>query len=167
MSHTNDHDAAVAKLGALIKGIKVAMMTTIESDGTLRSRPMATQPTEFDGRLWFFTRADSSKVAEIGQCHEVNLSYADPSKERYVSVSGTSQLVRDEAKAKELWNPLYKAWFPKGLDDPESALLRIDVSKAEYWDAPSGKLVQLVGFLKAIATGKSYEPGEHEKVKLS
>jgi hypothetical protein len=62
--------------------------------------------------------------------------------------------------------PLLKAWFPDGLDDPALALLRVDIEKAEYWDSPSSTVVHLVGFVKALATGKTYEPGEHEKVTL-
>lgn len=158
----------VAKLADLIRDVRIAMLTTIEADGCLRSRPMATQETEFDGTLWFFTWVDSAKVHEIERDHHVNISYANPSDEVYVSVSGTARLTRDPAKAKELWNPMHKAWFPKGLDDPNLGLLRVDVEKAEYWDSPSSKVVQLIGFAKALATGKSWagEAGENEKLTL-
>ena len=76
--------------------------------------------------------------------------------------------VTDRGKMKELWSPLHKAWFPKGLDDPNIELLRIDVDRAEYWDAPSSAVVQLFGFAKAMLTGKRYgeEGVDHEKVKL-
>jgi general stress protein 26 len=155
----------VQKLAKLIKGIQVAMMTTQDDDGTFRSRPMQTQNTQFDGTLWFFTQASSHKVDEIDHHgHQVNLSYAEPSDNRYVSVSGTATLVRDRAKIDELWSPALKAWFPKGKDDPEVALLRVDVSKAEYWDQPSSTLVKLVGFTKALLTGQEYHPGENEKL---
>jgi hypothetical protein len=66
----------------------------------------------------------------------------------------------------ELWNPMYKAWFPKGLEDPEIALLKIHVTEAEYWDPPNGKMVQLAGFVKAVATGKPYKAGEDEHAKI-
>jgi general stress protein 26 len=49
-------EEARAKLGELIKGIRVAQLTTVEDDGSLRSRPMGTQDIEFDGTLWFFTQ---------------------------------------------------------------------------------------------------------------
>ncbi|HEX5272350.1 MAG TPA: pyridoxamine 5'-phosphate oxidase family protein [Gemmataceae bacterium] len=156
----------VKKLGSLIKGIKVAMLTTVAQDGSLRSRPMATQEREFDGTLWFFTQAGAPKVSEVGNEERVNLSYADPDKERYVSVSGTARVVRDPARIKELWSPLLKAWFPKGPDDPQTALLRIDVDRAEYWDDPSSTMVHLVGMAKALATGQPYRPGENEKLDL-
>jgi general stress protein 26 len=156
------------KLGELIKEVKIAMLTTAETDGTLRSRPMATQKTEFDGTLWFFTSASSPKVEEVEKSHNVNVSYADPNSNTYVSVTGTATLVRDHEKAKELWNPFLKAWFPLGLEDPDLALLHVTIEKAEFWDSPSSAMVYIAGFVKAIATGHAYTPsaGEHQKISL-
>ena len=159
-------DAGVRKLGEMIKGIEYAMLTTVEEDGTLRSRPMATQQVEFDGDLWFFTHASDPKVDEVERERHVNVAYASPSDQRYVSVSGKARLVRDREKARELWTPAYKAWFPKGLDDPDLALLKVSVEKAEYWDSSQSAFVHLAGFIKAVATGQSYQPGENEKLNL-
>ncbi len=166
MNNQADQKENIRKLGEMIKEIKFAMLTTAEPDGTLRSRPMATQATEFNGELWFFTAASAPKVEEIEQDHHVNLSYAAPDKNLYVSVSGKARMVRDRKKAEELWNPAYKAWFPKGLDDPDLALLRVGVTQAEYWDSSSSAVVHLVGFVKALATGERYHPGENEKMDL-
>jgi general stress protein 26 len=161
-THTDD----VKKLATLIEKIEIAMMTTVSKDGWLHSRPMYTQRHDFDGTLWFFVSKNSVKVDEIANHPRVNISYAAPNDQRYVSVSGTAALVEDRAQAKKFWSPLYKAWFPGGLDDPELALLRIDVEHAEYWDPPSGIVVQLAGFLKAIATGERARGGDHQKVNL-
>jgi general stress protein 26 len=54
-ANTTRNNEDVEKLAKLIKGIKFAMLTTALPDGSLRSRPMATQNTAFDGTLWFFT----------------------------------------------------------------------------------------------------------------
>jgi len=156
----------VEKIRDLIKGIRIAMLTTVEEDGGLRSRPMATQKEEFDGELWFFTSDETPKVGEIRKDRRVNLSYADPDDNRYVSLSGTARVVRDKEKARELWNPALKAWFPQGVDEPDLVLLNVQVEKAEYWDSPSSKMVQLVGFVKAIATGQRYQAGEGENEKV-
>lgn len=156
----------IEKLASVIQGIGVAMLTTREDDGALRSRPMAAQEKEFDGILWFFTNAFTPKVHEVQQEQHVNVSYSDTQSNRYVSVSGRARLVRDRDIARELWTPAMKAWFPKGLEDPNLGLLRIEVDKAEYWDGPGSAVVQLVGFATAIATGRRYEGGEHEKVDL-
>lgn len=157
----------IETLRELIKDIRFAMLTTVDEDGFLRSRPMATQSAEFDGELWFFTEASSPKAGEVERDHRVNVSYAAPDDNRYVSVSGTARMVRDRAKAEELWKPALKAWFPEGLDDPDLALLRVQVEKAEYWDSPSSKMIQLAGFLKAVVTGKRIDPGENEKLDLT
>jgi general stress protein 26 len=117
----------VKKLAKLIDGIECAMLTTATDDGSLRSRPMATRHArEFDGTLWFFTDADAAKVLEVEHERHVNVSYADPSKNRYVSVSGRASVSRDRAKMRELWDGGVKAWFPNGPDDPKIALLRVD-----------------------------------------
>ena len=96
----------------------------------------------------------------------MNLAYAEPADQLFVSVSGRANLVRDKDKAKELWTPAMKAWFPKGPEDPDLALLKVSVEKAEYWDTPSSTIVHLVGYVKATVTGKSYKPGENEKITL-
>lgn len=162
-----DRTKALEELREKVHGIRIAMLTTLDEEGSLHSRPMATQSTEIDGDLWFFTAADSPKAREVQSDQRVNLSYADPDSQRYVSISGTASVVRDRAKAEELWSPLLKAWFPKGIDDPNLALLRVSVEKAEYWDGPSSRMVQLAGFVKAILTGKPYDQGENEKLDFA
>jgi general stress protein 26 len=157
---------SLKKLSDLIKGIKFAMLTTVEDGGALHSRPMATQDIEFDGDLWFFTRLDSAKVHEIHQDRQVNVSFADPDKQTYVSASGVASVVRDEAKIKELWRPAYKIFFPQGLDDPELALLKVSVQTAEYWNSPGSAVVRMFKFAKAYVTGDTGDLGEHGKVAV-
>lgn len=166
-SQSLTREQMIAKVGELIRNINMAMLTTEAEDGLLHSRPMATQQTDFDGTLWFFTGLASGKVNELEWNPEVNLSYAQPSDSRYVSVSGTAEVVQDRRKMQELWNEIYRAWFPKGLDDPDLGLLKVEVSSAEYWESPSGKMVQIFGFLKALATGEPAQQGaEHGTIDI-
>jgi general stress protein 26 len=163
MTATTDQ---IAKLTALIEDVHTAMLTTVQPDGTLRSRPMIHRHVDPDGTLWYFTRASSPKADEVRQDGHVNLCYADPAQEKYVSITGDATVVRDPEKAKELWSPVLKTWFSKGLDDPDLALLQVRAERAEYWDTPSSKMVQLFGRVKAMVTGKPFEPGDHEKLDL-
>lgn len=166
MATSTQNSDDIKKLWGMIKDIRFTMMTTIDDDGTLRSRPMVAQQSEFDGDLWFFTGADSHKVDEVNQHHEVNLSYADPSKQDYVSISGTAQLVRDRQKIEELWSEPLATWFPKGKDDPNIALIRVHVTKAEYWDSPSSTMVHAYGYVKAKLTGEPPHPGDNKKINM-
>ena len=154
-------------LARLIKDIDVAMLTTKDGSGNMRARPMGTlNGSGFDGTLYFFTDAGSPKVNEIESDHQVNLTYSDRKSQHYVSVTGQARVTRDEKKIRELWNPIMKAWFPKGLDDPSLALLEVEVSEAEYWDSPNSTVVQLVGFAKALLTGERYKAGKDGHVKV-
>jgi general stress protein 26 len=163
MDQSTYRQQQLSKLGELIKGIRIAMLTTVDEDNSLRSRPMAAPQMVFEGELWFFTGADTPKVEESQQHRQVNVSFADPEHQDYVSVSGTASLVRDRRKLEELWSPWFRTWFPQGLDDPNLALLKVEVEKAEYWDAPSSTMVQLYGVVKASLTGKAPQ-GEHAKL---
>lgn len=149
-----------------MRDIDIAMITTVTPDGALRSRPMATREINDDGEIWFFTSDDSGKVDDLAQEHAVNVSYAEPKKQRYVSVTGSATITRDRERAKELWSPVLKAWFPGGIDDPHLALLCVRIETAEYWDSTSSKMVQLFEMAKAAATGHSADLGENTTVAV-
>jgi general stress protein 26 len=154
------------KVYDMIKDVRVAMMTTLDADGGLHSRPMHTMKPDAEGNLWFFTRRDAPKTAEVEREHAVNLAYADPSEQNYVSVSGRATIVTDQKRIDELWSEPLRAWFPDGKDDPQVALVCVKPERAEYWDSPSSTIVHMVGYAKAVLTGKSPNPGDNAKVDL-
>jgi general stress protein 26 len=97
----------------------------------------------------------------------VNLVYADPSEDTYVSVSGTAAMIEDPAKKKQLWSKLAEAWFPGGPTDPDLALVQVQIVHANYWDVKESKLVQLYEMAKATVTGKPpVDLGEHGEVRM-
>lgn len=155
------------KLRELVKDIDFCMLTTVDESGDLHSRPMSSNgDIDDDGDIWFFTNATSHKVSEITKLPKVNVSFADTDNQRYISVSGTAQIVRDREKIDELWRPEFKIWFPEGKDDPEIALLRVDLEKAEYWDSPSSTIGYALSFVSSLVTGKEPDMGENKKVNL-
>ncbi|MGG6264498.1 pyridoxamine 5'-phosphate oxidase family protein [Leptolyngbya sp. AN03gr2] len=167
MTIATDSNQSLQKLREMIKDINYCMLTTIDDDGSLRSRPMATNSeVEANGDLWFFTYASSHKVTEVNHHHQVNVSFSAPDKQRYVSLSGMAELVRDRAKMQELWKPELKAWFPQELNEPDIALLKVNAIKAEYWDAPAGWIAKTIGFVKAATTGETEDSTEYAKLNL-
>ena len=156
----------VEQLNELIRDIKIAMLTTVHSNGTVHSCPMAAQEADVEGHLWFFTATDTEKVDAIRENPNVGAFYADPDGQRYVSVSGVADLLNNPAKKQELWNPLYKAWFPRGLDEPKLALIRVRITGVEYWNPPEGKMVPLPGFDEAALTGEHYQPVAYGEIEF-
>ena len=134
----------------LIKKTKFAMMTTVsDEDGSLQSRPMSLQEAEFDGNLWFFTRKSSALVRQINHNSKVNLAFSNIENNSYVSASGPGEMLVDHQKAKELWNPFLKAWFPEGLEDPELCLIKVTVESADYWESAAAPLVKTCRICKS------------------
>ena len=127
----------------LIRDIPFAMFTTVIADGTLRSRPMVATSESFDGALWFFSRVSSPLGQEIAGKAEVNITYVSAPEDRFVSVSGKAEVVKDVTRATQMWNPSYGAWFAGGPSDPELSLVKITVAKVEHWDRKLGRMQQL------------------------
>ena len=166
MSATTDTPEIREKLWSMMKGIQIAMLST-QDGGQIRARPMAASQKGFDGTLWFFTRASSHKVAEVDAREQVGVTYADSGQQNYVSLSGRATLVTDKAAVTEHWAEVLRTWFPKGTDDPDIGLLRVDVEAAEYWDAPNSKMVHAYGYVKAVLTGSPPDAGENKKVDFT
>lgn len=154
------------KIQEIIASIKVGMLVTQSAHGeAMYARPMQTQEMDEDGCLWFFSNENTDKDFEIKHDSEVNVSYSDSNNSAYASVSGTAIVTHDKEKMEELWSPIMKAWYPEGLETPGISLLKIDIDSAAYWDTTANKMVEMFKLAKAIATGETYEGGEHGKVK--
>jgi general stress protein 26 len=167
MADTKTRSDSLEKLREIIKDIDFCMLTTIDGGGDPHSRPMSSNgDIDPDGDLWFFTQASSAKVSEVEQSPKVNVSFADPDNQRYVSVTGVAHLVRDRKKIDELWRPQFRMWFPEGKDDPEVALLKVSLEKGEYWDSSSSTIGYALSFISALVTGKEPNLGENRKVDL-
>ena len=157
-----------ARLGNLLEGIDIAMLTTLGDRGYPVSRPLSTQAASFDGKvLWFFTEADSPKVGEIQRHPKVNLGYASKEKNIYVSIAGDARVLRDQRKINQLWSDALKAFFPNGKEDPNLVLLEISVRTAEYWEGPGSLFGQLLTFVVAQATGEEEVMGENRILDLT
>lgn len=159
---TSSEESDRRKIWDLIKEARSALLVTIAPDGSLDSRPMGCLQKEFDGTLWFLTFLHSEKTNEIRNDDNVLVSYSRTSAFEYVSISGRARVVDDRRKMKELWTEGLRVWFPKGPDDPELALIAIDVETAKYWTDAASVLTYAWAYVKARTTGES--PSEDEIV---
>ncbi|MEF2278653.1 pyridoxamine 5'-phosphate oxidase family protein [Deinococcus sp. YIM 134068] len=173
MSHVNESEGnhlsreeSIKAMAAIIKDVKFAMLTVITENGHLQAHPMTTQQAEFDGDVWFLGGKDTKQVQSMRAQPQVNVSYSDPDKGNYVSISGTAELVEDRAKLEELWSDGYKAYFPGGIDDPTIQLVKINATGGEFWGS-DGKLKNMFSQARAAITGKpATDLGTNETVKF-
>lgn len=161
----------IEELYSLVDGIDIAMLTNRTYDGTLTSRPMATQAKRPRVDFWFVTSTETHKVDEIQAQPEVNLAYYNNKSREWVSVSGTARIVTDRELIRTLYKPDWKAWFGDeggvrngGPNDPRLALIEIEAHEATYLKSNQPRAVQLFKVAKAMLTGETPKVGDMHHV---
>jgi general stress protein 26 len=148
---------------AAIEDIRVSMMTTVDDDGRLESRPMAVMRADEDGSIWFLTHDGTHKLEHLAN---VNLSFVDTGDAEFLSICGAGSVVRDQDVIRELWSPRAKPWFPDGPDDPALVALKVEAESIEYWEASSSRMVRILEKARATATGTHFRGARHGRVDL-
>ena len=156
---------ALEKLRELTKHTRTCMFTTLDAGGILRGRPMATQEITPAGEVLFLTSQRSAH--DFLASTSAILAYLADSHSTYVSISGKPEVRTDRATVHRLWSPFYRAWWPNGPDDDDIRVLAVRIERAEYWDSPKGKLIQLLQLATAAITrNPAIGEGEHGIVSL-
>ncbi len=156
-------------LWKLIKGIRYAMLTHKHPDGRLHSHPLTTQNRSLEpgDPLYFFV----AKETELGQRlladGTVCVTYSEPEKDVYVSISGQARISEDLDTKRRLFNALEKAWFPGGAEDPNLELVEVEIRHAEYWNIKESKTRQLLKIASAAVSGEQPKMGEHRELHVS
>ena len=159
-------DDSLEKLGKLIEGNDIAMLTTRIGDGRLLSRPLRVMDFDAEGALWFITDRNSHKAEEIRLQPQVNASFASAADNTYISIAGRASVVFDKARLSQLWSPAMMVFYPKGIDDPELCLLRVQAESAEYWDGPGGLVGQALYLALAAATRDPGVLSDNERMRI-
>lgn len=166
MEKNLQQEEAVRKFKKLVEEIGVCMFITNHRNEHEHTRPMRVTEVEEGGVLWFYTDIRSIKVEEVNTDNTVHLTFAHPGKESYLDVWGSAEVITDRQLIKEKWSAINKAWFPKGSDDPNAALLKVTPQECYYWDSEAGKMVQFIKMAVAAVTGKPIADSAEGKLSL-
>lgn len=147
----------------LVETIGFCMLTT--QDGSeLRARPMTAHAERIENAIYFLTDNKAHKDEEIALRPDVCLAFADTKRQKYVSVSGRAEILRDRQWIDELWGAPAKIWWDSP-DDPAIRVLKVTPSFAEYWDC-SGSIVNYIKMVAAAISNAKPDMGENAKVDL-
>ncbi len=160
---TNDNAQEAERAWELMKKIGFAMLVTRDGE-RLRARPMSAHLERENNAIYFLTDARNHKDDEIARNAGVNLSFADASAQKYVSLTGTAVVANDRAKIKELFSTPAKAWWDNA-EDPNIRVLKVTPDDAEYWDSP-GTVVSYIKMAAAAVSGTRPDIGENRKVSM-
>ena len=157
---------AIEKLQDIAKDADICLFATNLSSLPIAARPMSTQKVDDEGNLWFLSSKSSSQNQDIQADSRVQLFYSQKSSSEYLSVFGDATILFDREIAKELWNPMVKAWFTEGVDDPDLSIIKVVPSDAYYWDTKNNKAVSLLKIVTGAITGKTMDDGVKGKLKV-
>lgn len=130
----DERSATISKVAEMMRDIDFCMFTTSSATGRLRSRPMSNNgEVEFDGEVWFFSGANTRKIADLEAEPRVQLSYAVPDEFKFIAMTGEAAIVRDVAKKQELWIKDLERWFPAGPESADVVLIKVRPTTVAYW----------------------------------
>jgi general stress protein 26 len=122
-----------------MRGIDIAMLSTLTEAGEIASRPMSNnRDVAYDGRSHYFTRAETRMVHDIERDPKVGLAFSTPpgilsGAGLFVAVEGRAEVVRDKAAFAAHWNPDLERWFEDGVDTPGLVMLTVHAERIKYW----------------------------------
>lgn len=157
---------SIEQLRKMIKDVKYALLTTAATDGSLHSRPLTTLDWDFDGVAWFLVPRDSRLASELTRSPDVNLAYASPEEDTFISLAGRAQVQQNPARARELWNRWAEMFFPDGPESPEVGVLRVEIRSAEYWTGPNDLIEKVTGAAKALVEKDPSGLGHHARIEF-
>lgn len=108
--------------------------------------PMTAQLDEdAQSAIWFFTGRDN----EIATGGPVTATFAGKGHDIFARFTGQLSTESDRARIDQFWSPVIEAWFPRGKNDPNMLLMRMDLDRAEIWNSDLGlidNVKMLMGF---------------------
>ena len=128
------------QIRTLIDEQKTVMMASHLDKIPFSICPMTLQQMDEKGDLWFFASQDSDLFKDIAKDNRVQIIYTDNQKQTYISIFGNATHIIANQKKEELWNSNLLNWF-KGKDDPNLALISVNMENAYYWDNENAKLI--------------------------
>ncbi len=158
---------AVEKIREIVaKADSCFFCTTAAAAGSLGTRPMGVQDVDDAGNFWFLSANDSHKDQEIALDPNVTLYFQGSSHSDFLVIKGTATASRDEAKIRELWQPIFKTWFTQGENDPRISVIKVTPSEGYYWDTKHGFAVAGIKMAIGALTGKTLDDSVEGRVRV-
>ncbi|MGB7405696.1 MAG: pyridoxamine 5'-phosphate oxidase family protein [Pacificimonas sp.] len=115
------------------------------TDGIPHAQPMTAQfDDDYANQIFFFTTTDNSFVRDLSNGRDAMLSFTSKGHDFFATVHGRLSVDNDKAKIDKFWSPMVSAWYEDGRDDPKLTLIRMDLGRAEFWEAGTGSFLKMM-----------------------
>ncbi|HEY2134459.1 MAG TPA: pyridoxamine 5'-phosphate oxidase family protein [Xanthobacteraceae bacterium] len=158
-------ESDIDRVWEIMDDVPICMVTTHAGAG-MRTRPMHAIPDRAAGCIYFITDTRGAKDDEIATAPDVCLAFADVDDNTYLGITGRATMMRDPAKAQELWSSEAQAWWPRGPGDPTVRVMSVEPDEAEYWDTRGNSITVALKLMAARVRGRQPDLGDNKKVNL-
>lgn len=142
----NEQQARVLGL-KLVEQAEAAYLTTIDDNGFPQTRAMLNlrRKVQYPGLVDFFekrrndfliyftTNTSSSKIKQIKENPRVSVYYCKPDEWRGLMLGGEIEIITDREIKKALWQEGWEVYYPRGINDPDYAVLCLEPQVARYY----------------------------------
>ncbi|TFG96232.1 hypothetical protein E4H12_11560 [Candidatus Thorarchaeota archaeon] len=121
-------------------------LTTIDAKGYPQTRAMLNlrnkkqYPNLFsffekqdDFTIIFTTNTSSTKITDVKTNSAISVYYCDPESWRGVMFGGDVEIVDDLSFKQRVWSDSWTKYYPKGYDDPDHTVLRMNPIMVKGW----------------------------------
>lgn len=164
MTDIHDTEAVRKRLWDAIEDDNSTVMLGAHTHPMQHLQPMTAFCEPENGKIWFFTRADTDLARSIEEGKDAMMVVQ---RTRFQAcVAGALTLQHDTARLEKYWNPVVAAWYPEGKADPRLTMLCLDVADAQVWLNEAGPVKFAWEIARANATGKTPDVGQSRRVDL-
>jgi len=159
-NHTKNLEGkeAIEKIQHLVKQAPTCFFcSNIKSGVPMSVRPMAIQKVDDWGNFWFLSAKDSRKNDEVDHDPFVHLLFQGSPHSDFLNIYGIASISDDKEKIKELWEPIDKAWFTEGENDPRISVIKVEPTEGYYWDNKHGNAIAFAKQMIGAAMGKTLD----------
>lgn len=142
-------DMTLAEIADKMKGIDIAVLTTLTEEGQFAGRPMSNNgDVAYDGDSYYFTDEHTHTVSDIERNANVGLAFQGSAKlfqgvQFYVFVEGKASLIRQRSAFEQHWTKDLDRWFENGIDTPGIVLIKVSALRIKYWNGTKSGDVSL------------------------
>ncbi|HEX7715527.1 MAG TPA: pyridoxamine 5'-phosphate oxidase family protein [Bacillota bacterium] len=112
---------------------KNIIVSSVDGQGYPNSKAMF--KVAHDGLQTFYlsTNTSSMRVQQFLKNPKASLYFFDRIKVHGLMLVGEMEVLTDDATKRRFWKPFWKIYYPKGVTDPDYAILRFTAKSGNYY----------------------------------
>lgn len=121
-------------IGNIIDNIKVSLIGSVDQQGFPNAKAML-PPRKREGikYIYFTTNTSSMRVKQYGKNPKACAYFFDPRYFKGVMLTGTMEVLQDDASKRMIWKDGDEMYYPKGVTDPDYCVLKFTAESGRYY----------------------------------